>query len=470
MTMQFLAFLKDSYREARSGWMLQVMLILSVLFVVLVASVGFRPSTPEDFLSSPLRIIGWAYRQNPPEFERVGKPEFAIENVVASDTPERWRADYTFEFVIRTPTPEDMRKARKASELPTTPQQVRNIIRGLLRNYYKTIEVSDPDPPPEATAFMAVGGGVVAGDPPWATKEVRYKVTASGSMVEDPLAWPHQVSVLFFLDIPNLYWPLRTGVYNIEKWMVSKAGGLLALLVSIVVTAGFIPNMLARGSLDLLASKPVGRTTLLLYKYVGGLTFIFVLTAATVLGIWVVVGLRTGLWSLDFLTVIPLLTFHFAILYAISTFAAVFSRSALLAILLVVTASGVFWGLGKAHDGIRNREEARAAGPLTPKDLESTDPDQMMERIDPNAPLWGFIPQSTFPVIKALYTISPRTFELDERQSHLIAKGVLTPNQLKQHGYEKPPRESWGEMLGVSLAFIAVLLALSCWRFSSRDY
>lgn len=463
--MQFLAFLKDSYREARSGWMLQVMLILSVLFVVLVASVGFRPSTPEDFLSSPLRLMGWAFRQNPVAYEQMGKPEFLIENVVATNKSEAWRSDYAFDFVIRTPSVEDMRKARKAG-VPMSPREVQDLLRGL-HTYYKTVHLEEP---PEAAAFVAAGGGLVAVEAPWATKEVRYKVTASGSLVDDPLAWPHQVSVLFFLDIPNLYWPLRTGVYNIEKWMVSKAGGLLVLLVSIVVTAGFIPNLLARGSLDLLASKPVGRTTLLLYKYVGGLTFIFVLTAATVLGIWLVVGLRTGLWSLDFLTVIPLLTFHFAILYAISTFAAVFSRSALLAILLVVTASGAFWGLGKAHDGIRNREDARAAGPITPKDLESTDPDQMMERIDPNAPLWGFIPQSTFPVIKALYTISPRTFELDERQSHLIAKGVLTPNQLKQHGYDKPPRESWGEMLGVSLAFIAVLLALSCWRFSSRDY
>jgi ABC-type transport system involved in multi-copper enzyme maturation permease subunit len=471
--MQFLAFLKDSYREAKSGWMLQVMLVLAVLLVVLVASVGFRPANPQDYLSSPLRIISWAFRQDPAGFERIGKPEFAIENVVASNKSELWRSDYTFDFVVRTPSPEDMRKARK-SGLPTTAPQIRNMLRGSLRNYYKSVELEEPSPPPEAAAFMAAGGGLVAADPPWAVPEVRYKVTASDSLVDDPLAWPHQVSVLFAFDIPNLYWPLRMGVYNIEKWMVSKGGGLLALLVALVVTAGFIPNTLARGSFDLLASKPIGRTTLLMYKYIGGLTFIFVLTTVTVLGIWLVVGLRTGLWSLDFLTVIPLLTFHFAIFYAISTFAAVFTRSALLAILLTVMAWGLFWGIGKVHDGILNREEALAAGPMLappdPDDPDSQDPDRLLSRLDPDAPLWGFIPKSTFPVFKALYTISPRAFELDERQSHLIAKGVLTPNQLKQHGYDKPPRESWGEILGVSLAFIAVLLVLSCWRFNSRDY
>lgn len=462
--MQFLAFLKDSYREAKSGWMLQVMLVLALILVVLVASVGFRPANPQDFLSSPLRMMGWAFRQNPAAYAEMGKPEFLIENVVAANKAEAWRSDYTFDFVVRTPSVEDMRKARKAN-IPMSPREVRDLLRGL-DAYYKTVRLEEPQ---EATAFMAVGGAAVIADPPWVTNEVRYKVSASESLVDDPLAWPHQVSVLFFLDIPNVYWPLRTGVYNIEKWMVSKAAGLLALLVAVVVTAGFIPNALAKGSLDLLASKPIGRTTLLVYKYVGGLTFILVLTTATVLGIWLAVGLRTGLWALDFLTVIPLLTFHFAILYAISTFAAVFTRSSLLAILLAVTASGVFWGVGKAHDGIRNREDARAAGPLTPKDLQG-DPDAVLERLDPDAPLWGFIPKSTFPFIKALYTVLPRTFELDERQSHLIAKGVLSPNQLKQHGYDKPPRESWAEVLGVSTAFIAVLLALSCWRFSSRDY
>lgn len=475
--MQFVAFLRDSYREAKSGWMLQVMLVLAVLLVALVASVGFRPATPQDFLSSPLRLMGWALRQNPVAYEEMGKPEFVIENVEASNRSEGWRSDYTFDFVIRTPSAADMRKARKAG-LPMDPHEARELLRGL-NTYYKSVKLEEP---PEAAAFLAVGGGLVVVEPPWATKEIRYKVTAKESLVDDPLAWPHQVSVLFFLDIPNLYWPLRSGVYNIEKWMVSKAGGLLLLLVSVVVTAGFIPNMLARGSLDLIASKPVGRTTLLIYKYVGGLTFILILTTAAALGIWAAVGVRTGLWTLDFLTVIPLLTFHFAVLYAISTFAAVFTRSALLAILLAVVASGVFWAVGKAHDQIATREEAAAAaaaapaGPFgrmprpDPDDPNSTDPDQALARIDPDAPLWGFIPKSVFLVIKALYAIGPRTFELDERQSHLIATGVLTPNQLKQHGYSKPPRESWAEILGVSTAFIAVLLGLACWRFSNRDY
>ena len=33
-------------------------------------------------------------------------------------------------------------------------------------------------------------------------------------------------------------------------------------------------------------SKPIRRPALLVYKYLGGLTFVFLLTAVTVLGVW----------------------------------------------------------------------------------------------------------------------------------------------------------------------------------------
>ena len=52
-----------------------------------------------------------------------------------------------------------------------------------------------------------------------------------------------------------------------------------------------------------------------------------ILTAFTVGGVWVAIGLRTGFWTPHFLAVIPLLTFYFAILYAVSTLAAVLTRS-----------------------------------------------------------------------------------------------------------------------------------------------
>ena len=114
----------------------------------------------------------------------------------------------------------------------------------------------------------------------------------------------------------------QAGVYVVENYLVSGIGAWVALLVAVIITAGFIPTMLGKGSLDLVVSKPVGRPRLLLYKYLGGLTFILLLTAYAAAGVWVAIGVRTGIWAPNFLLVIPILTFYFAVLYSVSTLAA----------------------------------------------------------------------------------------------------------------------------------------------------
>src|SRR5260370_37088846 len=105
----------------------------------------------------------------------------------------------------------------------------------------------------------------------------------------------------------------------IEHRLVNVLGAPIALLVSVVRAVFSIPNMLRKGTVDLLLVKPIRRPTLLLYKYVGGLTFIFLNTALAVGGVWLVLSLRSGVWAPGFLMSIPLITFYFAILYSLST-------------------------------------------------------------------------------------------------------------------------------------------------------
>ena len=73
--------------------------------------------------------------------------------------------------------------------------------------------------------------------------------------------------------------PLGFQLYILEDFIVNSVGSWVAILVSVVITAFFIPNMLRKGTVDLLIVKPIRRSTLLLYKYVGGLLFILLNTA-----------------------------------------------------------------------------------------------------------------------------------------------------------------------------------------------
>ena len=482
--MQFLAFLKDSYREAKSGWMLQVMLVLAAILILLVLSIGFRPVTLQDELTDRLSLITRIAATSPD----TGKPQLGIENVSATNANEPWKADYAFDFVVTCESSEDMRKAVE-SGMPVTHKEVERFLQGSL-NFLTNVEVTGGSPEVEKlkkdltepkdkepknkdakdkdAAKDTKDKDVKDAKDKAASlpKEVRYKVTTKGTKVDDRLAWRHKVSILFFYEIPYFYTSLREGVYVMEKYLVNGAGSWVLLFVAIIITAGFIPSMLAKGSLDLMVSKPVGRTRLLIYKYVGGLTFVLVLTTATVVGVWLAIGIRSGIWTPNFLAIIPILTFYFAVLYAVSTTVAVFTRNTLVAILLTGVAWGGLWVVGKVNDGIENRREKEAkAKPVNPGT-----PEEVLREVESDQPLWGFIPKSVFTPVTVLHVITPRTYQLDDRLGRLIAEGVLTPNELKAKEYDTPPRTSWAEMILVTLVGIVAILGVGAWRFNSRDY
>ena len=211
-----------------------------------------------------------------------------------------------------------------------------------------------------------------------------------------------------------------------------------------VITSFFIPNMLRKGSIDLLISKPIGRSQLLVYKYIGGLTFVFLVSSVMVGGVWLALALRSGFWNPNFLVVIPVLTFTFAILYAVSTLAAVFTRSPIFAILLAVGFAFFLFVVGQVKTVF-----------------------DVFRAVDPEK---GGVPQWAFALVDGLNDVLPRYKDLDKLTSKLLSSGTLTPAEMQSRGFDVMTYPSWSETFGVSLVFIVILLAVSCWRFRRRDY
>jgi hypothetical protein len=461
---RLIAFLRDSYREAVSGWMLQVMLVFAVLLVLFIASIGFRPVTLEEQLGQATLIFNRILPSSP-EYPNLGSPRFTIENVEASNPAEPWKSDYAFDFVVTTPTAEDIAKLQDRGRTAQLPMSRATTERFLKRSfdYLKDLKVTNA---PDGTAKP---------------NELRFHATSHGTAIEDARAWAHKPSVLFAFDLSLLTMSLRSAVYLLLNYLVSGVGAWVVLAVSVVVTAGFVPNMLSKGSIDLLVSKPVSKPFVLVAKYLGGLTFIFLLTSFTALGVWVVLGLRTGIWSPNFLLIVPILTLYFAVLYAVSTLAGVLTRNSLVAILATFAVWALFWGVGKLNDGVMTRldkEEKQAGKELDfaqmAKDAqekgEQPDADDIMRRIDPDAWLWGVIPpQYGFNAVRVVHAVTPRTYQLDARLGRIIAEGVLTERELKKMGYGDPPRENWLTMVGVSVAFIGLCLALASGIMVLRD-
>ena len=145
--------------------------------------------------------------------------------------------------------------------------------------------------------------------------------------------------------------PLFLWIFILEAAIVAGVGAWITILTGVVLTSFFVPNMLRKGTVDMLVVKPIHRVTLLVYKYIGGLTFIFLNTVLAIGGVWLALGLRSGQWPTGFLVMILVITFFFAILYSVSTLAGVLTRSPVVAIAMTCVAWLVLFlvGLGYNH-------------------------------------------------------------------------------------------------------------------------
>jgi ABC-type transport system involved in multi-copper enzyme maturation permease subunit len=121
---------------------------------------------------------------------------------------------------------------------------------------------------------------------------------------------------------------IREIISSLQLIIVTPLAGL-CLLLSIFASSSFIPNMLEKGNIDLLLSKPVSRTQLMLGKYFGGILVVFVNIAFLVVGVWSIISLKFSYWEFNFLFLIVIITFTFAVLYALIVFFGITTRSSI---------------------------------------------------------------------------------------------------------------------------------------------
>jgi ABC-type transport system involved in multi-copper enzyme maturation permease subunit len=115
--------------------------------------------------------------------------------------------------------------------------------------------------------------------------------------------------------------------------------GGMAVFAAILVTASIIPQTFEAGAIDLLLSKPVARPLLFLVKFFGGCAFILLNAGYFVVGLWLIMGLRFGLWNNALLLCIPLFLFLFVVYYSVSAFAGVLWKNAIVSVVVTI----LFW-------------------------------------------------------------------------------------------------------------------------------
>jgi ABC-type transport system involved in multi-copper enzyme maturation permease subunit len=125
---------------------------------------------------------------------------------------------------------------------------------------------------------------------------------------------------------------LVRGVYGVIATFLYTWGMALAVFAS----AGLIPSVLEPGRIELLLSKPVSRTHILLGRYLGNILVVSCNATFLALGVWIILGAKTGIWSPVFLISIATTVFVFAVLLSVVVLIGVLFESAALSTMVTV--------------------------------------------------------------------------------------------------------------------------------------
>lgn len=487
--MKAFAILKDSIRESWDSKILLVLMIISLIFSLLMASIGYSPVPAIEVLQNSTNDFKFVIldRGNFSMGGGFGGPNVDV-NFEIQDFKEQEPASnpanavYTFRMVV---TPQELKSEQELGL-------------GRRRNR-ENDENKKEEPAPKKPAPIDTFGQLVAF---WNVKsELLFKlmqnpsgeqqkelakqltdVVSSEKMEEfikerfayhynfniasvtrkegplkgpqeftivtaksDPRDWPHYSS-LFFGAIASKRFPPATSlgsvIFFIQNTLLNGLGAGVAIVMGVVVTSFYIPNMMRKGSIDLMLSKPLGRVTLLINKYLGGLSFMFIFSTVAVGSVWLVFGLRSGLWNPKFLLLILVWTYFFGILYSVSTLISVWTRNSIASLLITLAFYGCLWTWATTYNALEGFKKT---------------------------PIQEQMPKWVNPTADAINSVLPRTRDLDVISTFLMAD-IMTENDQKRAGLSMITMPSLAGSFGVSFAWIAVLLGLASWRFAKKDY
>ncbi|HTF55843.1 MAG TPA: ABC transporter permease subunit, partial [Planctomycetota bacterium] len=253
----------------------------------------------------------------------------------------------------------------------------------------------------------------------------------------------YEGSVLFGAWTFRLPMSMAVFLSLIELGVADQIGGVWGVIIAVIFTAGFVPGMLQKGTLDLLLAKPVRRPVVLLTKYAGGLFYALIPAMFLIGGCWFAISARSGYWNFGFLASIGVLVVIFGVLYSFTVLMGVLFRSTIASILLTIGLWFLSSMIANAHLVLRSPE-------IAPK-----------------------VPAAITKTIGVLRLGLPRTTEWGQVSTYFVMKGNLGPDMEMvvedqgRHGIQRP---AWLSLCLSSAGFIAVMLGLACWTFSRRDY
>jgi ABC-2 type transport system permease protein len=130
------------------------------------------------------------------------------------------------------------------------------------------------------------------------------------------------------------------GLSKMQEVLLGAEGAIAVALytaglyLSVFATADLVPGMMQRGRLDLYLSRPISRPMLLFGRFTGATAIITANVLYAVIGIWLVVGIKTGLWNFSFFYAAGAIIFMFVVLYSLMMLVGILSGSTAVTIII----------------------------------------------------------------------------------------------------------------------------------------
>lgn len=128
--------------------------------------------------------------------------------------------------------------------------------------------------------------------------------------------------------------------------------GIIATILALISTASIFPDLVSGGAIELVLSKPISRLRLFLIKYAAGLLFVTLQVALFAGGSFLVIGLRGGLWEPRILLAIPIVVLFFSYLFCVCALIGLVTRSSIASLLLTILIWFVVFLLHASENGI----------------------------------------------------------------------------------------------------------------------
>lgn len=227
-------------------------------------------------------------------------------------------------------------------------------------------------------------------------------------------------------------------VHFLLSVLAGGVAGAAGVLLTLVWTAGFLPAFLEPSAVSVLLAKPTPRWLLLSGKALGLAVFVAFQATAFVLGTWLALGMKTGVWLPGYLWCVPILTLHFSIYASMSILLAVLTRSTVVCVFGSILFWLMTWGMNYGRHATLAIQEVGSG--------------------------------AARPVVEAGYWLLPKPLDLNFIFMRAMEAGKHFPDPVDLVKLERLGQ--YDPFLSVisSLAFTIVILALAIRQFNQTDY